>query len=116
MTISDFIKEYNGASDDDARKNVIEKHIVNRYMPYADKIVMAQKAVKLACYKNGEFAMNTPMLIYLSVTKAIESYTDLRFSEDSPLADFDDMEKQGLCSMITDAVGNDFRHIWMLLI
>jgi hypothetical protein len=108
MKIKDFINEYNGANDDNEKRAVIEKHVTSHYISYADKVAISEGIVKATCYSDNNFKRNSPMLVFLSITKAIEKYTDLRFSPDSSISEFDDLEKIGLCSVILDAIGGDY--------
>ena len=89
MDIKEFVNKFNEYKD---KENLVKKHIVNNYIPYARKIAVCTNIVKSSCYVNVDqisvFKMNTPIKSMLLSLTFIQEYTDLELSK-NPMEDFD---------------------------
>ena len=117
MNSKQFIDEYNKAVD---KEKCAAKHIVKSYLPYNEKIVIAEKIVEHSMYAtvNGvkTFKPDTIVRYFLFVMAVIEAYTDIKFSDDKAgdvakgqqnLESFDLFESNGATEVFMKVIGAD---------
>lgn len=117
MLVKEFIEEYNKAAD---KEKCAAKHIVRKYIPYTEKIGIADKIIENAMYVmvNGvkTFKPDTTVRYFLFVMTIIETYTDIRFSDDKVdevsrgqqnLESFDLFESNGATEVFMKVIGAD---------
>lgn len=105
MEIKEFVEKYNNETDEDKKEQMIKDRIKTYYMPYCQKVAFVEKVIKSTCYKNKSFVLDSPILSYIFITKAIEYYTDLKFEDDK---DFDRLEQYGINQKFIDNIGTDY--------
>lgn len=110
MKTEKFIEGYKKATN---KESYIKKHIVNDYIPYAQKVAETNKIVAISMYKevNGKniFWINTPLQYELMVIAVIKLYTDIELGENEEILNsFDALEKEGLSGEIFKAIGSDY--------
>ena len=101
MKVEEFIKEYL------ENKDSLSKHIVTTYVPYATKIALSKNNVAISLYKDGVYCLNSPIQYMLWVRMVIESYTDIRFSEDVQ-KEFDLLEENNIMAEIIPFIESDY--------
>lgn len=105
MKIDEFVEKYNSEIDEDKKEQIIKDRIKKYYMPYCQKVTFVEKVIKSTCYKNNTFVLDSLILSYIFITKAIEYYTDLKFESDK---DFDLLEQYGINQKLIDHIGTDY--------
>lgn len=88
MNYKKFVDEYNVAND---KAKYVQKHIVNCYIPYEDKIAQCQKIVDVTSHKtvniDGKerviYCQNSAMQYMLFVMQMISNYTDIEWNKET---------------------------------
>lgn len=88
MDYKKFIDEYNVAND---KTKYVQKHMLNSYVPYEDKVAECRKIIDIASHKmvtvNDQehkiYWNNTPMQHMFYILTLISLYTDLEWIKDS---------------------------------
>ena len=117
MNTKEFFEEYNKAAD---KAKCAAKHVVKKYLPYNEKIAIAEKIVEHSMYVNVNgtktFKPDTIVRYFLFVMAVIEAYTDIRFSDEKVddtvrgqqnLDSFDLFEESGATEAFMSAIGAD---------
>ena len=117
MLVREFIEEYKTAVD---KEKCAAKHVVKRYMPYTEKIMIADKIIDSSMYVkvNGvkTFKPDTVVRYFLFIMAIIEEYTDIEFSDakvsdvakgEMNLQSFDLFEENGATEVFTKVIGAD---------
>lgn len=117
MTTKEFFEEYNKAAN---KESFATKHVVRNYIPYAEKITIADKIIENAMYVkiNGAktFKVDSAVRYFLFVMAVIEAYTDVKFNDGSSddvsmgqqnLESFDMFESSGATEVMMQAIGAD---------
>lgn len=111
MKVEDFVKQMNGQH----KEGIVEKHIRRQYVPFSEKIAVADNVIKASCYKDvtdaqGKiqkvFWTNSVTQRFLTIRAIISMYTDLEFSE-NPVADYDALAEKGYDKIILEAIPED---------
>ena len=104
MEIREFVAKFKNCRENE-REKFIEKHILkDKYVPYAEKIDTCKAIVNTSCYKkiktsDGEktfFKLDSPARYFLYCIAMIRNYTDLVWSKDKTVEEFDLLSKYGL--------------------
>lgn len=112
MKIDEFVKEYVKA-DEDGKKKLVNEHVVRDYLPYLDKIALAEAIVVQTQYPKDDggdmmgFEQNTPLRYMITLMQLIAQYTDLE-EGDSTAQAFDQLQECGAMGKFIDAVQRDF--------
>lgn len=110
MDIGKFIDEYVATKDPSAKERLAKKHVKTTYVSYAKKIDDAKRIVKHSCYDADErFTVNSPMRYMLFIICVVTNYTDLEFSKENTLEQFDLLLKHGIAETLISIIGNDYR-------
>lgn len=105
MQIKEFVMKYKNCRDGQEKERFIEKHILkDKYVPYAEKIDFCKTIVNTSCYKKvkvGEtektiFKLDSPARYFSYCITMIRNYTDLVWSSDKFVEEFDMLAKFGL--------------------
>lgn len=88
MDYKKFIDEYNVAND---KTKYVQKHMLNSYVPYEDKVAECRTVVDITSHKmvnvNGQehkiYWNNTPMQHMFYILTLISLYTDIEWEKDS---------------------------------
>jgi hypothetical protein len=109
MKIDEFIKGYNGATD---KKGFINLHVVRKYLPYEEKVVIANAIVKSFTNKEtGDFVRNTPAVFMNEVVSLVREYTDIEIGKNESLDVFNKIEKNNITELLVDAIGSDAQRL-----
>lgn len=121
MIAQDFFEEYKNANE---KEKCAAKHVVRKYVPYAEKLTMADKIIENSMYaKIGgakTFKPDTTVRYFLFIMAIIEAYTDIRFSDDGKngqqnLESFDLFESNGATEVFTKVIGDDIGRLTTVL-
>lgn len=110
MKITEFVYRFNklGEDDTEAKVKMIKDHIKNTYIDHSAKIDSANKIVKFALYdENGNFSPNTPVREVLFANEIIRKYTDLEFSVEDSLHDYDLLVNSDILDIILVILAKD---------
>lgn len=88
MDYKKFIDEYNVAND---KTKYVQKHMLNSYVPYEDKVAECRKIIDITSHKmvtvNDQehkiYWNNTPMQHMFYILTLISLYTDIEWTKDS---------------------------------
>lgn len=88
MDYKKFIDEYNVAND---KTKYVQKHMLNSYVPYEDKVAECRKIIDITSHKmmtvNDQehkiYWNNTPMQHMFYILILISLYTDIEWTKDS---------------------------------
>lgn len=104
MEIKEFAAKFKNCRENE-REKFIEKHILkDKYVPYAEKIDTCKTIVNASCYRkiktgNDEktiFKLDSPARYFSYCIAMIRNYTDLVWSKDKTVEEFDLLSKYGL--------------------
>lgn len=105
MQIKEFCMKYKNCREGQEKERFIEKHILkDKYVSYPEKIDICKAIVKASCYKKikvGEnekeiFKLDSPARYFSYCIAMIRNYTDLVWSADKNVEEFDMLAKYGL--------------------
>ena len=117
FNVKSFVEEYEKQlTDDDRVKFLKSKLKTEKYMPYADKVAVAENIVKSSSYamvkEDGELkqtdriAMNSPMRYILFVMTIVDKYTNIEVDFKNIMPDFDALNFNSLIEVIFEKVGD----------
>lgn len=89
MKIKDFVDEYKSIDSLMDQIEFIGKHVKSNYMEYLVKVAKAEDIIQRSCYVDNKFRINTPLMEYLVDVAIIEAYTDLEFTPELRMAEYD---------------------------
>ena len=116
MDIGKFIDEYVALKDDNAKSRLVKKHIVTTYLDYVKKIDEAKKIVQHSCYDaNGRYMINSPIRFMLFTMSVIRDYTDLEFSTENTVGQFDLLMKYRIMDSILPFIADDYAQFETIL-
>lgn len=100
-SVQDFMDEYNKLATKSQRETLLNKVRILPYVSYALKQVLAEKIVKATSLdENGNINIRSGMRYIFYVYTIIETYTDIKMSEDNIINDFDLLNEKGLVDEI----------------
>ena len=110
MDIGRFIDEYMVSKDPKAKEKIVKSHVVTTYLDYAKKIEESKKIVKYSCYDaDGNFVINSPIRFMLFMMSVIRNYTDLEFSTENPIGQFDLIMKYDIGNVFISNFAEDYK-------
>lgn len=116
MDIGKFIDEYVVTKDPGAKERLAKKHVKTTYVSYAKKIDDAKRIVKHSCYDADErFTVNSPMRYMLFIICVVTNYTDLEFSKENTLEQFDLLLKHGILRSFLPMINDDYENFKTIL-
>ena len=98
MTVKEFLGKY-------AKNKDISKHIIRKYLPYAEKIMLCNRIIDATCYTKISdnkkiFKIDTPSRQMLLMLSIIDKYTDIDINWENALTDFDALSEYELLGEI----------------
>ncbi len=110
MKVNEFVDGFEKAND---KEKYVKKHIINTYVPYAEKITECKRIVDVSMYRLDEkgvkhFVVDTPTRYMLFVVSCILKYTDIEIADDNALTVFDRLSESGSDGYIFSLIGKDF--------
>lgn len=117
FNVKSFVEEYEKQSTDaDKAKFLRSKLKTEKYIPYADKLAIAENIVKSSSYamvkEDGELkqtdriALNSPMRYILFVMTVVDKYTNIEVNFKNIMPDFDALNFNSLIEVIFEKVGD----------
>ena len=117
FSVKDFSLEYEKYSTKDDKEKFIKNNLkCESYMPYAEKLLIAENIVKSSSYalikdgdnlkKSSKIEINTPMRYILFVMTVINKYTNIEVDFNNAVSEFDYVNKNGLIEIIFNKIGD----------
>lgn len=117
FNVKSFVEEYEKQlTDADRAKFLRNKLKTERYMPYADKLSIAENIVKSSSYamvkedgvlkQTDRIALNSPMRYILFVMTVVDKYTNIEVNFKNIMPDFDALNFNSLIEVIFEKVGD----------
>ena len=117
FNVKSFVEEYEKQlTDVDKAKFLKGKLKTEKYMPYEDKLMLAQNIVKSSSYaidkRDGELkqtdriAINSPMRYILFVMTIVDKYTNIEVNFGNIMSDYDALNFNCLIEVIFEKVGD----------
>ena len=117
FNVKSFVEEYEKQlSNDDKAKFLKNKLKTEKYMPYADKLTIAENIIEHSSYamvkedgklrQTDRIALNSPMRYILFVMTVIDKYTNIEVNFKNVMPEFDALNFNGLIEVIFEKVGD----------
>ena len=117
FNVKSFVEEYEKQLiDADKTKFLRSKLKTEKYMPYADKLALAENIVKSSSYamikedgklkQTDKIALNSPMRYILFVMTVVDKYTNIEVNFGNIMPEFDALNSNSLIEIIFDKVGD----------
>ena len=115
--VKSFVEEYEKClNNDDKAKFLKSKLKTEKYMPYADKLALAENIIKSSSYamtkedgklkQTDRIALNSPMRYILFVMTVVDKYTNIEVNFGNIMPDFDALNFNSLIEVIFEKVGD----------
>lgn len=117
FNVKSFVEEYEKQLTDADKAKFLRNNLkTEKYMPYADKLALAENIVKSSSYamiKEGgklkqtdRIALNSPMRYILFVMTVVDKYTNIEVNFNNIMPDFDALNFNSLIEVIFEKVGD----------
>ena len=117
FNVKGFVEEYEKCSNNDDKARFLKNKLkTEKYMPYADKMAIAENIVKHSSYKmikedgdlkqTDRIALNSPMRYILFVMTVVDKYTNIEVNFKNVMPEFDALNFNSLIEVIFEKVGD----------
>ena len=117
FNVKSFVEEYEKQlTNDDKAKFLKSKLKIEKYMPYADKLTLAENIVKHSSYamvkedgvlkQTDRISLNSPMRYILFVMTVVDKYTNIKVNFNNIMPDFDALNFNSLIEVIFEKIGD----------
>ena len=117
FNVKSFVEEYEKcSSNDDKVKFLKSKLKTEKYIPYADKLTLAENIINHSSYamikedgklkQTDRIALNSPMRYILFVMTVVDKYTNIEVNFQNIMPDFDALNFNSLIEIIFEKVGD----------
>ena len=117
FNVKSFVEEYEKCSNNDDKVKFLKNKLkTEKYMPYADKLAIAENIVNSSSYavvnedgelkKTDRIAINSPMRYILFVMTVVNKYTNIEVNFGNVMPEFDALNLNGLVEIIFEKVGD----------
>lgn len=117
FNVKSFVEEYEKCSNNDDKAKFLKSKLkTEKYIPYADKLILAENIVKSSSYamvkensvlkQTDRIALNSPMRYILFVMTVVDKYTNIEVNFKNIMPDFDALNFNGLIEVIFEKVGD----------
>lgn len=107
MTVKEFVDGYVKGGK---REEYVKKHIVDVYVPFAEKMRLCDSIAQATTHIHDEatgnerFSVNTAARYVLFMATIIDKYTDADVDFNHVTEEFDILDKYGLCDVIVQCI------------
>ncbi len=101
ISVADFLKKYDEVESADDRKACIKEIMIDRYVPYSEKVVYINEILNTAHIKDGKVFWNHAKELILYMWTVLKLYTKLDVSDDFTKEYDQIMKRPGLDRMLT---------------
>ena len=117
FNVKSFVEEYEKCSNNDDKAKFLKSKLkTEKYMPYADKLALAENIVKSSSYamikedgklkQTDRVALNSPMRYILFVMTVVDKYTNIEVNFGNIMPDFDALNFNSLIEVIFEKIGD----------
>ena len=117
FNVKSFVEEYEKCSNNDDRAKFLKTKLkTEKYMPYADKLTLADNIINHSSYamvkedgvlkKTDKIALNSPMRYILFVMTVVDKYTNIEVNFGNIMPDFDALNFNSLIEVVFEKVGD----------
>ena len=117
FNVKSFVEEYEKCSNNDDKAKFLKSKLkVEKYMPYADKLTLAENIVRHSSYamvkedgalkQTDRIALNSPMRYILFVMTVVDKYTNIDVNFNNIMPDFDALNFNSLIEVIFKKIGD----------
>lgn len=117
FNVKSFVEEYEKCSNNDDKAKFLKSKLkTEKYIPYADKLTIAENIVKHSSYamvkedgklkQTDKIALNSPMRYILFVMTVVDKYTNIEVNFNNIMPDFDALNFNSLIEVIFEKVGD----------
>ena len=117
FNVKSFVEEYEKCSNNDDKAKFLKSKLkTEKYMPYADKLTLAENIVKHSSYamvkedgklkQTDRIALNSPMRYILFVMTVVDKYTNIEVNFGNIMPDFDALNFNSLIEVIFEKIGD----------
>ena len=117
FNVKSFVEEYEKQLNDSDKAKFLRSNLkTEKYMPYADKLALAENIVKSSSYamikedgklkQTDRIALNSPMRYILFVMTVVDKYTNIEVNFENIMPDFDALNFNSLIEVIFERVGD----------
>lgn len=116
FNVKSFVEEYEKCSNNEDKAKFLKSKLkAEKYMPYADKLTLAENIINHSSYamvkedgvlkQTDRIALNSPMRYILFVMTVVDKYTNIEVNFKNIMPDFDALNFNGLIEVIFEKVG-----------
>lgn len=117
FNVKSFVEEYEKCSNNDDKAKFLKSKLkTEKYLPYADKLTVAENIVNHSSYaiikedgvlkKTDRIALNSPMRYILFVMTIVDKYTNIEVDFKNIMPDFDALNFNSLIEVIFEKIGD----------
>ena len=117
FNVKSFVEEYEKCSNNDDKAKFLKTKLkTEKYMPYADKLTLAENIINHSSYamvkedgvlkQTDRIALNSPMRYILFVMTVVDKYTNIEVNFKNIMPDFDALNFNSLIEVIFEKVGD----------
>lgn len=117
FNVTNFVEEYEKCSNNDDKVKFLKNKLkTEKYMPYEDKLTIADNIVAHSSYamvkedgklkQTDRIALNSPMRYILFVMSIVDKYTNIEVNFGNIMPEFDGLNKNGLFEVIFEKIGD----------
>ena len=117
FNVKSFVEEYEKCSNNEDKAKFLKSKLkAEKYMPYADKLALAENIVKSSSYaivkedgvlkQTDRIALNSPMRYVLFVMTVVDKYTNIEVDFKNIMPEFDALNFNSLIESIFEKVGD----------
>ena len=116
FNVKSFVEEYEKQMNDIEKSKFLKSKLkTEKYMPYADKLALAENIVKSSSYamikedgklkQTDRIALNSPLRYILFVMTLVDKYTNIEVNFGNIMPDFDALNFNSLIEVIFEKIG-----------
>ena len=117
FNVKSFVEEYEKCTNNDDKAKFLKTKLkTEKYMPYSDKLTLAENIVRHSSYamvkedgalkQTDKIALNSPMRYILFVMTVVDKYTNIEVNFRNITPDFDALNFNSLIEIIFEKVGD----------
>ena len=117
FNVKSFAEEYEKQMNDIEKGKFLKSKLkTEKYIPYADKLTLAENIVKHSSYamvkedgvlkQTDKIALNSPMRYILFVMTIVDKYTNIEVNFNNIMPDFDALNFNSLIEIIFEKIGD----------
>lgn len=115
------VSDITSIAGENIRKKYIDDNVkAVEYVPYVEKIVLAQDIVNKTAFKDGDVHFNSPFAYLFYILKLIERWTNIEIDATKLTEEYDALNKLGLVEVIVakipESEKNEFDTVYQMVL